>query len=241
VETKKSKKTRIYKFLIIPSIVLSLLFLVTKFVFDWQANDVHHFYFKIIAVVFDSLIAFYCINRAYTSREKFFIFIGIGFVASAIIDMMYAAVSLNAIDKPAFLAYFIPQTWAASRLIDSIMLIVAFSRFFNKDSALETFESFKQHKSILYSIALIMTISVSAIVFSVSVPIPNIVVDFPIHRPFDVIAGFAFLVGLGYYIKKQLYLRSDPFFAGLGIFLLINLFAEAMIALSTINFDIELI
>ncbi|MEK0320536.1 MAG: ATP-binding protein [Nitrosopumilus sp.] len=236
---EKNKKTRIFKFLIIPSIILSLLFVATKFIFDWQANDVHHFYFEIIAVVFDALIAFYCINRAITSKEKLFVFLGVGFVASAMIDGMHAAVSLNAIDKPVFLAYFIPQTWAASRLIDAVMLFVAFSRFFKKDKIIEKFESIRSDKSTLYSIVIIFTISISAIVFSISTPLPNIVVDFPIHRPFDVIAAVAFFGSLVYYIKKRIYLRSDPFFTGLGIFLVINLFAESMISLSAVNFDTE--
>jgi len=52
MQIEKDKKTKIFKFLIIPSIILSILFLLTKFVFDWQANDVHHFYFEMIGIYF---------------------------------------------------------------------------------------------------------------------------------------------------------------------------------------------
>jgi hypothetical protein len=48
--------------------------------------------------------------------EKFSLFIGIGFLVNALIDLLHVMVSLLNIDDTIFLKYFIPQTWFAGRL-----------------------------------------------------------------------------------------------------------------------------
>ena len=70
-------------------------------------------------------MAFYCITRAYTLNDKFTLFIGIGFLTSALIDLMHAIISYNAKDDPLFLGYFIPQTWFAGRTFISAMMVIA--------------------------------------------------------------------------------------------------------------------
>lgn len=62
---------------------------IVEFSFNYDAN----FYFEMIAVILSAIVAFYCITRAYTLREKFSLFVGIGFVTITIIDFLHAVFS----------------------------------------------------------------------------------------------------------------------------------------------------
>jgi signal transduction histidine kinase len=91
----------------------------------WIVSDTDHFYFEMFAVVLSAIIALYCISRAYSLKEKFSLFIGIGFVTISVIDFLHATLSFSAAGNNAFLNYFIPQTWFAGRTFLGAMLVVA--------------------------------------------------------------------------------------------------------------------
>ena len=79
-EFSTSKKwyhnSTITKFTILPAIILFPFLIFSQLYPDiWFLNDVHHFYFEIIAVIFDSLIAAYCLARYKITREKLFVFL----------------------------------------------------------------------------------------------------------------------------------------------------------------------
>ncbi len=77
--------------LLIPLISITLVFEY----FQLQINDEHFFYLQMFAFVFHSLIAFYCFNRAIYLENRLFLFLGIGFIASAIIDLLHGVVSVS--------------------------------------------------------------------------------------------------------------------------------------------------
>ena len=62
-------------------------------------------------------------------NDKFSLFIGIGFLVNALIDLLHATVSLLNMNDILFLKYFIPQTWFAGRLFLSAMLAIAIVRY----------------------------------------------------------------------------------------------------------------
>lgn len=74
-------------------------------------------------------MAFYCIARAYTLKEKFSLFVGMGFVTITIIDFFHAVLSFNAAGNSIFLDYFIPQTWFAGRTFLGAMLVIAVIKY----------------------------------------------------------------------------------------------------------------
>ncbi|MDQ3837713.1 MAG: hypothetical protein M3297_00420, partial [Thermoproteota archaeon] len=103
------------KFTIIPSIILSFIAIISLNPDAWVTSDVHHFYFEMFAVVLSAIVAFYCLARAYTLKEKFSLFVGIGFLTITVIDLLHAVLSYSSAGNSIFLAYFIPQTWFAGR------------------------------------------------------------------------------------------------------------------------------
>ena len=119
-----------FRYIIIPSVVLSAIaFASTISPNSWVVSDADHFYFEIFAVILSTIVAFYCITRAYTLNEKFSLFVGIGFSTIAIIDFLHAVLSYIAVGNTEFLSYFIPQTWFAGRTFLGAMLVIAVAKY----------------------------------------------------------------------------------------------------------------
>jgi signal transduction histidine kinase len=119
-----------FKFIVLPSIILSIITVVSAISPNsWVVSDADHFYFEIFAVILSTIVAFYCITRAYTLNEKFSLFVGIGFSTIAIIDLLHALFSYGAVGNNEFLSYFIPQTWFAGRTFLGAMLVIAVAKY----------------------------------------------------------------------------------------------------------------
>jgi signal transduction histidine kinase len=119
-----------FRYIVIPSVVLSIItFASTMSPNSWVVSDADHFYFEIFAVILSTIVAFYCITRAYTLNEKFSLFIGIGFSTIAFIDFLHAVFSYGAVGNTEFLTYFIPQTWFAGRTFLGAMLVIAVAKY----------------------------------------------------------------------------------------------------------------
>ena len=117
-------------YFVIPSVVLSIVtfFSVTS-PNSWVVSDADHFYFEIFSVILSTIVAFYCITRAYSLNEKFSLYIGIGFSTIAVIDLLHAVFSFIAVGNNQFLSYFIPQTWFAGRTFLGAMLVIAVAKY----------------------------------------------------------------------------------------------------------------
>src|SRR5919198_5563764 len=148
LETSKSLLHSKYEILIkytpVPSIPLSIIAILSINPNTWVASEIHHFYIELIAVILAAVLAFYYILRARILNDKFSLFIGIGFLTSALIDLLHVMVAYVAIDNPVFLKYFIPQTWFAGRIFLSAMLVMAIVKFSNISSSSTKGESLQQ-------------------------------------------------------------------------------------------------
>ncbi len=119
-----------FRYIVIPSIVLSAVtFASTLSPNSWVVSDADHFYFEIFAVILSTIVAFYCITRAYTLNDKFSLFVGVGFSTIAVIDLLHAVFSYFAAGNNVFLSYFIPQTWFAGRTFLGAMLVIAVAKY----------------------------------------------------------------------------------------------------------------
>src|SRR5688500_16750223 len=99
------------------------------FFFLWVASSIHLFYIELFGTLLGGILAFYYISRAQTLNDKFSLFIGIGFLVTALIDFLHVLVSYVYMDNSIFLKYFIPQTWFAGRLFLSAMLAIAMIKY----------------------------------------------------------------------------------------------------------------
>ena len=123
-------KTVHLKYIVIPCLILgSFSFIIFINPNTWIVSSADHFYLEIIAVILSTIVGIYCMTRTYTLHEKFSLFLGIGFLTNAVIDLLHAILSYLAADEVAFLNYFIPQTWFAGRTFLGLMLVIAVAKY----------------------------------------------------------------------------------------------------------------
>src|SRR5438874_7312163 len=124
-----SKNEILIKYTLVPSIPLSIIAILSINANTWVLSELHHFYIEMFAVILAAILSFYYMARARTLNDKFSLFLGIGFLANALIDLLHVIVSYNLINEPLFLKYFIPQTWFAGRLFLSAMFAMAIAGY----------------------------------------------------------------------------------------------------------------
>lgn len=244
------------KFTVVPSIPLVIISILSVNPNTWIATNVHHFYFEIIAVIMSSIVSFYCVTRAYALNDAFSLFIGVGFIISAIIDLSHAIVSFSFMNQVFFLKYFIPQTWVAGRLFSSAMLVVAIAKYDkfaesesgknNDSSTSKSLQSLPagslmaiDSRSSVFIIT-ILFLSIAALSSFLTI-FPGIMISYPataiIHRPYEFPSLVLFSIALIYFYKKQIYKINDVFYVGLGSSLIIWIFTQIIMSFSTTPFD----
>ena len=123
------KYDTLIKYTLVPSIPLSIIAILSFNSNTWMTSEIHHFYIELFAVLLAAILSFYYMARAYTLNDKFSLFIGIGFLVNALIDLLHVIVSYTFMDQFLFLKYFIPQTWFAGRTFLSAMFAIAIAAY----------------------------------------------------------------------------------------------------------------
>ena len=123
------KYDTLIKYTLVPSIPLSIIAILSFNPNTWVSSEIHHFYVELFAVILAAILSFYYIARAYTLNDKFSLFIGIGFLANALIDLLHVIISYTFMDEFLFLKYLIPQTWFAGRIFLSAMFAIAIAGY----------------------------------------------------------------------------------------------------------------
>lgn len=225
-----------------------------------MVSDADHFYFEIFAVVLSTIVAFYCITRAYTLNEKFSLFVGIGFSTIAVIDLLHAVFSYLYVGNNEFLSYFIPQTWFAGRTFLGAMLVIAVAKYAPKveknqdERQIEEEEKGKEktddvinrrqvehgeeklHRSLLLSLSVLALLAISVVAISFFTIFPGIVVPYSIARPYENPSLILFSIALFLFYKKRLYNSNDAFYKGILGALLIDVFGQIVMSFSSTNF-----
>ena len=218
-----SKYEILIKYTLVPSIPLSIIAILSANPNTWVGSEIHHFYIEIIAVILAAVLAFYYISRARTLDDKFSLFIGIGFLTSALIDLLHVTVSYVSINDPLFLKYFIPQTWFAGRIFLSTMLVIAIVKYSTLSESKEQLEKRNQYgvendrqanklqKTLILYLTILAILAGSIAISSLFLVLPASVIDYhTIHRPYEIPPLILFLVALFYFYKNGLYKRNMP-------------------------------
>ena len=246
------KTDHILKYVIIPSICLSIIALISVNQSLWVTSPIHHFYIELFGAILAGILAFYYISRANTLSDKFSLFIGIGFLVNTLIDLFHVIVSLLNTDDTLFLKYFIPQTWFVGRLFLSAMLAIAIVRYTSLLSVSSSTQQQKQQQKssdqnnenykvsrllLLYLIIITLFVSIVAI-SSLFVIFPfSAIDDIPLHRPYEIFPLALFLISLYYFYKNEIYKNKDVFYTGLVISIVFNVFGQIIMSYSTQHFD----
>jgi signal transduction histidine kinase len=253
-----SKKTNeqtfnIFKYITPSFISLSLIALVsTTNQSLWVSSPIDHFYIELFGTILAGILAFYYISRAQSLNDKFSLFIGIGFLVNALIDLLHVTVSLYNMDDILFLKYFIPQTWFAGRLFLSAMLAIAIFKY-NTFSSINTTKRRQQQqqqlpfnqnnknilsKSLLFYFIIVTLFSSAVAVSSLFVIFPFSVIDnIPLHRPYEIFPLALFLISFYYFYKNRIYKNKDIFYTSLVISIVFDIFGQITMSYSAHHFD----
>ncbi|MFL6344999.1 MAG: ATP-binding protein [Nitrososphaeraceae archaeon] len=252
-----SKYETLIKYTLVPSIPLSIIAILSINPNTWVASEIHHFYIELIAVILAAVLAFYYILRAHTLNDKFSLFIGIGFLTSALIDLLHVIVSYVSINDPIFLKYFIPQTWFAGRIFLSAMLVMAIAKFstlspsstkedkHQEQKAKGQGEDVQQRqqpnklqKTVVVYLTILAILAASVAISSLFLVFPaSVIDDYSIHRPYEIPSLALFIVALIYFYKNELYKRKDAFYKGLLGYLIVDIFSQIIMSYSAASFD----
>jgi signal transduction histidine kinase len=252
------KYDTLIKYTLVPSIPLSIIAILSFNPYTWMSSEIHHFYIELFAVLLAAILSFYYIARAYTLNDKFSLFIGIGFLVNALIDLLHVVISYTFMDEFLFLKYFIPQTWFAGRMFLSAMFAIAIAaypaltasgsskRSLPPSSSMQegnnnnnnNTKKQKIPKLLVASLVILTSVCAYVAISSLFIVFPGSVIDdFPIHRPYELPGLVLFLVALFYFYKNQLYKKSDVFYKGILGALVIDIFGQIIMSYSTTSFD----
>jgi signal transduction histidine kinase len=123
------KYDTLIKYTFVPSIPLSIIAILSINPTAWVLSEIHHFYIELFAVLLAAILSFYYLARAQTLNDKFSLFIGIGFLVNALIDLLHVVISYTYMNEYLFLKYFIPQTWFAGRIFLGAMFTIAIAGY----------------------------------------------------------------------------------------------------------------
>src|ERR671911_692314 len=246
------KYDTLIKYTLVPSIPLSIIAILCINPNTWVLSEIHHFYIELFAVLLAAILSFYYIARARTLSDKFSLFIGIGFLANALIDLLHVVISFTYMNEFMFLKYFIPQTWFAGRIFLGAMFVIAIAGYpllasvtrkpnggisaVPEDQTLERPE--KIPKVLVWSLVILTVAAGGVAISSLFVVFPGSVLDdFPLHRPYEIPPLALFVVALLYFYKNELYRKSDVFYKGVLAAIVIDIFGQIIMSYSTTSFD----
>lgn len=224
----------IIKFLIIPLVPLIILAIVSGDTNLWIVDGQDHFYFEMISVTLSFIVAYFCIMRGYAFRDKFSLFIGLGFHVGGMVDILHGAFAIINLGDTVFEGYFIPQTWVAGRIVMGLVLMIAIMKY----------KGWHEQKIVGSMLKLVIpyTLGLAAIavvVVSISIyqPFPFIIIDFLIQRPYEMLGAVFFATALIFFFRNKLFENSDNFFKGIMVAILIDIFVNIIISYSSSVFD----
>jgi signal transduction histidine kinase len=254
--SQDSLLSSLIKLVVLPFLLLSLFLAISLDPTLWVSSEIHHFYIELIAVILGSALALYYILRYRVLRDRFSLFVGIGFFISVSIDLFHVIVSFALIENVLFIKYFIPQTWFAGRFFLGAMLLIAilkYSSLSQKDEIEQASDTGSQSDTqeetekkaitekkdgIVFYIFILGIIAIVTAVSSLFLVYPSSVLDdYSVHRPYEIPPLVLFCLVLFFFYKKKLYQKKDVVYKGLALYLVIDIFTQVVMAFSAMSFD----
>ena len=255
--SQDSLLSSLIKLVVFPCLLLTLFLAISLDPTLWVSSEIHHFYIELIAVILGSALSFYYILRYRVLRDRFSLFVGIGFFISVSIDLFHVVVSFALIENISFIKYFIPQTWFAGRFFLGAMLLIAILKYSSVSPREEieqlsdvrapsyTREEENEQKAVtekkdgmIFYISILGIIAIVTALSSLFLVYPSSVLDdYSVHRPYEIPPLILFCLVLFFFYKKKLYQKKDVVYKGLALYLVIDIFTQVVMAFSAMSFD----
>ncbi len=203
----------------------------------WQGGAPLHTLMEGLAFLLALAVGAMALVRFYAKKNNTFLFIGTGFLGTALLDGYHAVVTsaFFAPYLPSDLGSLIPWSWVASRLFLSALLCLSWLAW-KREQRLGA--EGRIGENTVYLAAGVLT--VLSFLFFVFVPQPRAYYDEIIfHRPEEFVPAALFLVALVGYLRKGAW-RNDAFEHWLVLSLIVGFLSQAVyMSFSDRLFDLE--
>ncbi|MDM8558729.1 ATP-binding protein [Candidatus Parabeggiatoa sp. HSG14] len=191
----------------------------------WQGSKPLHTVMEIIATFLALIVGTMALVRFYTKKNNTFLFIGTGFLGTAMLDGYHAVVTSTFFDFlfPSPPPSLIPWSWIASRLFLSILLWLSWL-VWRREEKLGQLGVIKE-QVVYLSVGGLTLVS---FIFFAFVPLPRAYYpELFFHRPEEFIPAFFFLLTLVGYLKKG-HWKTDDFEHWLILSIIVAFMSQTM-------------
>lgn len=173
----------------------------------WQGSASLHTLMELAATLLASFVGAMALVRFFSRRDAQFLYIGAGFLGTAMLDGYHAVVTSIYFQPymPSDNPHLVPWSWIASRLFLSVLLFTSWLLWFKHRNDV----SFRPNARIVMIGTAVATIA--SFLFFATVPLPTISIEGAIvSRPAELLPAIFFLMALVGYLYKGAW-RDDQF------------------------------
>ncbi len=191
---------------------------------EWQGGAQLHTLMELAATLLALFVGAMSLVRFFSQRDSQFLYIGAGFLGTALLDGYHAVVSSAYFQPfmPSDMPHLVPWSWIASRLFLSVLMFVSWLLWFkHRDEA-----NFAPNTWVVFGTTSLATLC--SFLFFCIVPLPQYYFEEIIfHRPFELIPAILFFMALSGYLYKGDW-RHDSFDHWLVLSLIVGLATQTV-------------
>ncbi len=192
---------------------------------SWRTNVEFHALLEALATILAAVVGWLALVRFYSRKQATFLFIGTGFLGTALLDAYHALITSPVFDNiwGAELPDYSAWSWTASRAFLALFIYVSWLAWRRERWG----SGEKIQEGSVYATAVVLTLTVSAFFLSVNSVSTAHYPDLFVSRPGELLPAFFFLLALAGYLGKGRW-RRDPFEHWLVLALLISVAGQAL-------------
>ena len=191
----------------------------------WRGSTELHTITEGIAAILALIVGLVAIVRFYAKKNNTYLFVGTGFIGTALLDAYHAIVTSSFFDQllPSGPPYLIPWSWNASRTFLALLMLLSYWAW-KREQRLKAAGRIGEG-AVYISVSALTLISFYFFAF---VPLPRAYYpELFFGRPEEFISAALFLMALIGYLKKGTW-RQDPFENALVVSLVIGFIGQAL-------------
>ena len=211
-------------------LALSAALVVTGLLTDssvWQGNRTLHTMMEVMATLLASIIGILALVRFYSKKSSVILFIGVGFMGTALLDGYHAVVTSDLLDylMPSPSESLIPWSWNASRTFLSILMTISCLQWWYEQER----GSGSVRVNEIHVFGMVGAMTLACFCFFAFVPLPRAYYpEFFFGRPEEFVAAAFFLAALtGYALQGRW--QTESFEHWLLMSLIVGFLSQAMI------------
>ena len=191
----------------------------------WQGSTELHTNIEIIAAILAFIVGLVAIVRFYAKKNNTYLFVGTGFIGTALLDAYHAVVTSSFFDQllPSAPPSLSPWSWNASRTFLALLMLLSYWAW-KREQRLKAAGGIGEG-AVYVGVSVLTLISFCFFAF---VPLPRAYYpELLFGRPEEFVSAALFLIALAGYLKKGIW-RQDPFENALVVSLVIGFTGQAL-------------